>query len=304
MNASTATLRPPLAADPAAPTRVQIAFVGGGNVARSMIGGLIARGAAAADIAVSEPDPCLRAALADDFHTRTSAGNEEAVAAADLWVLAVKPQVLHGVCRELAPIAQRTRPLVVTLAAGIPIAAVERWLASDDSHGHAIVRAMPNTPALLGAGATALCANTAVSGAQRARVQALFDAVGCTCWIDDEALMDTVTATSGSGPAYVFALMEAMQAAAQAQGLPATVARALIAQTVLGAGRMLVESGEEAATLRRRVTSPGGVTEQALWRLAEGGFDALVARAIAAATARGAELAAHYAAPNGGAPAP
>lgn len=278
------------------PTIASVAFIGGGNVARSMIGGLLARGTPASTLAVAEPEPNLRAALASDFRVSAHARNLAATAGAQLWVLAVKPQVLRAVCHELAPLAQQAQPLVVTLAAGIPIAAVQCWLAADSSgSAPAIVRAMPNTPALLGASATALCANARVSPAQRAQVQALFEAVGTAVWVDDETLMDTVTATSGSGPAYVFALMEAMQAAAQAQGLPAATARALIAQTVLGAGRMLVESGEDAATLRRRVTSPGGVTEQALRCFAEGGFDALLARAIAAATTRGAELAAQYA---------
>ena len=279
----------------ALPRRVRIAFIGGGNVARSMIGGLLARGTPASTLAVAEPEPNLRAALASDFRVSAHASNLAATASAQLWVLAVKPQVLRAVCHELAPLAQQARPLVVTLAAGIPIAAVRRWLVADSGSAPAIVRAMPNTPALLGAGATALCANAQVSPAQRTQVQALFEAVGTAVWVDDETLMDTVTATSGSGPAYVFALMEAMQAAAVAQGLPAATARALIAQTVLGAGRMLVESGEDAATLRRRVTSPGGVTEQALRCFAEDGFDTLLARAIATATTRGAELAAQYA---------
>lgn len=278
-------------------TTTSVVFIGGGNVARSMIGGLVALGVPASQIAVAEPDEGLRAALARDFGARAHASNEEAAARAELWVLAVKPQVLRGVCEGLADLAQRTRPLVVTLAAGIPIAAVEHWLAGESSAQDplAIVRAMPNTSALLGASATALCANPWTSDLQRTHVQNLFDAVGTALWITDEGLMDTVTATSGSGPAYVFALVEAMQAAAVSQGLPADVARALIAQTIVGAGRMLVESGEDAATLRRRVTSPGGVTAEALRCFADARFDDLVARAIAAATARGTELAAQYA---------
>ncbi|HEY2345518.1 MAG TPA: pyrroline-5-carboxylate reductase [Xanthomonadaceae bacterium] len=274
-----------------------VVFIGGGNVARSMIGGLVALGTPASRIAVSEPDDHLRAALTRDFGVRPHAVNVEAAADAGLWVLAVKPQVLRGVCEGLADLAQRTRPLVVTLAAGIPIAAVERWLGRDPSTDGtlAVVRAMPNTPALLGASATALCANPHVTAEQRAQAQSLFEAVGMALWIADEGLMDTVTATSGSGPAYVFALVEAMQAAAESQGLPGEVARALIAQTIVGAGRMLVESGEDAATLRRRVTSPGGVTAEALRCFAEARFDELVARAIAAATVRGTELAAQYA---------
>ncbi|MBS0195104.1 MAG: pyrroline-5-carboxylate reductase [Proteobacteria bacterium] len=271
------------------------AFIGGGNVARSMLGGLVARGTPVAQLRVSEPDAELRAALVRDFGVTAHIANMDAAASAEVWVLAVKPQILRGVCEELAALAARARPLVVTLAAGIPIAAVERWLSPCGGGSLPIVRAMPNTPALVGASATALCANAHVAPAQKGRAQRLFDAVGTVAWIGDEHLMDTVTATSGSGPAYMFALVEAMQAAAVAQGLPIDVARTLIAQTVLGAGRMLVESGEDAATLRRRVTSPGGVTEQALRCFTEGGFDDLVANAIAAATTRGVELAAQYA---------
>ena len=266
-----------------------LAVIGSGNVARSLIGGLVGLGVPASAIAVSGTNAVLRGALAVDFGVRAHASNIDAARAADIWVLAVKPQVLRGVCAELGALARELRPLIVSVAAGIPTGFVERWLGDPDL---AIVRAMPNTPALLGASATALCANAVTSEVQRMQVERLFEAVGTTLWIDDEIQMDTVTAVSGSGPAYVFALVEALQSAAQAQGLPAEAARALIAQTVLGAGRMLCESGEDAATLRQRVTSPGGVTAEALRCLREGDFDALFARAVAAATMRGVGLAA------------
>jgi pyrroline-5-carboxylate reductase len=289
---------------PDSPTIVSssIAVIGGGNVARCLIGGLVALGTPASLIAVSEPDAALRAALARDFGVRAHSNNNEAVSGADLWVLAVKPQVLRAVCEGLSAQLLGRRPLVVSVAAGITIAQVERWLAPLQTQSEAlsrfaneqlaVIRAMPNTPALLGASATALCANPHTTPAQRAQAQHLFEAVGVALWIADEALMDTVTATSGSGPAYVFALVEAMQAAAQAQGLPGDIARVLIAQTILGAGRMLIESGENAATLRQRVTSPGGVTAEALKCFEAGGFHALIAKGIAAATVRGAELSA------------
>jgi pyrroline-5-carboxylate reductase len=151
---------------------------------------------------------------------------------------------------------------------------------------------MPTTPALIGAGATGLCANSRVSPPQKALAQHVLDAAGITRWIDDEALMDTVTALSGSGPAYFFALVEAMEAAAVAQGLPRDTARALAAQTCLGAGRMLVEGGEDPAVLRQRVTSPNGTTQAALERFQADGLQAMVAHAIAAATRRGETLAA------------
>jgi pyrroline-5-carboxylate reductase len=271
-------------------TTPRIAFIGNGNVARSLIGGLVALGVPASTIVASGPNAGLRDALANDFGVCTHADNNDAARDADIWVLAVKPQVLRAVCEGLSAQASDQRPLIVSVAAGIAISQVERWLDADAAPEIGVVRAMPNTPALLGASATALCANPHASTAQRAQAQRLFEAVGIALWIDDESLMDTVTATSGSGPAYVFALVEAMQAAAQAQGLPAGIAQALIAQTILGAGRMLCESGEDAATLRHRVTSPGGVTAEALKCFEAGGFRALIARGIAAATARGAEL--------------
>ena len=264
----------------------RIAVIGCGNVARSLVGGLVALGVPASGIAVSGPNAGRRAAFVRDFGVHAHADNATVAHDADVWVLAVKPQVLRLVCEELSAQACAQRPLIVSVAAGITTVQVERWLGADI----AIVRAMPNTPALLGASATALCANRHASSLHCAQAQRLFEAVGTTAWIDDEDLMDTVTATSGSGPAYVFALVEAMQAAAQSQGMPEGVARALIAQTVLGAGRMLIESGEDAATLRQRVTSSGGVTAEALKRFDAGGFAALIAEGIAAATARGAEL--------------
>ncbi len=266
----------------------RIAFIGGGNMARSLIGGLVARGTAPADLHVSEPAEALRAALAQDFGITPHAGNAAAADAADVWLLAVKPQVLRGVCEELAATAQARRPLVVSIAAGIRTGQIARWLGG----GVAVVRAMPNTPALLGCGATGLFANADVDAAQRASAQALLDAAGISVWIDDEDRMDAVTAVSGSGPAYVFLLAEAMQAAAVAQGLPPDTARALVIRTILGAARMLDASDEPAATLRQRVTSPGGTTQAALDTFEAGGFRDLVHDAIAAAARRGAELAA------------
>ena len=265
-----------------------IAFIGGGNMARSLIGGLIARGTAADAIRVSEPVDVLRDGLARDFGIATTADNAEAAAPAGLWVLAVKPQVMRAVCEALAPLAQRTRPVVVSIAAGITAAQLQRWLGG----GIAVVRTMPNTPALLGAGVTGLFASAEVDANGRERAANLLASAGKTVWIDDEAKMDAVTATSGSGPAYVFLLAEAMEAAAEAEGLPADAARTLVLETVLGAARMLVESGEPAAELRRRVTSPNGTTQAAIETFEAGGFRALVADAIRNATERGRQLSA------------
>ena len=265
-----------------------IAFIGGGNMARSLIGGLVARGTPAAAIRVAEPVQALRDGLQRDFGVAAMADNAAAVADAPTWVLAVKPQVLRGMCEALAPLAQASRPLVVSVAAGITAAQLQRWLGG----GAAVVRCMPNTPALLGAGVTALYANPQVDADGRRRAETLLAAAGQTVWLDDEAKMDAVTAVSGSGPAYVFLLAEAMQAAAIAEGLPADAARTLVLQTVLGAARMLTEGDADATELRRRVTSPNGTTQAAIEAFQAGGFAALVARAIGAATQRGRQLSA------------
>jgi pyrroline-5-carboxylate reductase len=264
----------------------RIAFIGGGNMARSLIGGLLARGHAAGHMQVAEPNATARAALEQEFGVATTADNAVAASTADLVMLAVKPQVMADVCRTLAPALPRDA-VAVSIAAGITSAQLDGWLGGD----RAVVRAMPNTPALLGAGATGLFANPRVSAAQRAAADLVLGAVGLTVWIDDETKMDVVTALSGSGPAYLFLLAEAMQAGAQAQGLQADAARALATQTLLGAARMLDESDEPAATLRARVTSPGGTTQAAIEHFEHGGLRELVAGAIAAATRRGGELA-------------
>ena len=265
-----------------------LAFIGGGNMARSLIGGLLAAGVDPDRVRVADPSSQARDALAADFGVRVFAESGAAVQDADTWVFAVKPQVMRGVCDALAAAAQAARPLVVSIAAGITSAQLDRWLGG----GQAVVRAMPNTPALLGAGVTGLYANARVDAAGRARAERLLASAGRTVWIDDEALMDAVTGTSGSGPAYVFLLAEAMEAAAAAEGLAPEAARTLVQQTLLGAARMLVESGEPPAELRRRVTSPGGTTQAAIETFEAGGLRELVARAVRAATRRGGELSA------------
>jgi pyrroline-5-carboxylate reductase len=265
-----------------------IAFIGGGNMARSLIGGLLARGTAAANIRVSEPVDVLREALARDFGVHVGADNAEAVGPAGLWVLAVKPQVMRAVCEALAPIAQASRPLVISIAAGITAAQLQRWLGG----GVAVIRTMPNTPALLGAGVTGLFASVEVEASGRERAANLLSSAGKTVWIEDEIQMDAVTAVSGSGPAYLFLMAEAMEAAALAEGLPAEAARTLVLETVLGAARMLTESGEDPAELRRRVTSPGGTTQAAIETFEAGGLRDLVASAIRNATERGKQLSA------------
>ncbi|WIH06033.1 pyrroline-5-carboxylate reductase [Xanthomonas translucens pv. graminis] len=265
-----------------------IAFVGGGNMARSLIAGLVRQGADPRRIRVAEPLAALREALAAEYAVQAVATAADAVEGAALWMFAVKPQVLRSVCTELAALALAQRPLLVSIAAGITTQQLDRWLGG----GHALVRAMPNTPALLGAGVTGLYANAGVDAAQRSHAERVLAAAGVSVWVEDEALIDAVTAVSGSGPAYVFLLAEAMEAAGIAQGLPAAAARTLVLQTVLGAARMLTESGEAPSELRRRVTSPNGTTQAAIETFQAGGFEALTATAIAAAVARGRALSA------------
>lgn len=270
----------------ASPAR--LAFVGGGNMARSLIGAQRARGVPPASLRVAEPRPEAREALAREFGVPVFGDNAEAVAGASCVVLAVKPQVMRQVCAGLAGPLRSSKPLVISIAAGIRIAQLERLLGTE----RAIVRCMPNTPALVGAGAAGLCANRNVDAGQRALAESLLDAAGIVRWIDDEAQMDTVTALSGSGPAYFFLLVEAMEDAAVQLGLPRETARALAAQTCLGAGHMLADGNETAAELRQRVTSPHGTTAAALDTFEQGGFRKLVEQALAAAQRRGAAMSA------------
>jgi pyrroline-5-carboxylate reductase len=270
------------------PESRKIAFIGGGNMARSLVGAQLARGVPPTTITVAEPRAEAREALSREFGVSTCDDNAAAVAGAECVVLAVKPQVMHAVCAALAGPLRDRHPLVISIAAGVRIAQIEKLL----GERHAIVRCMPNTPALVGAGAAGLCANRNVDAGQKALAERLLDAAGIVRWIDDEAQMDTVTALSGSGPAYFFLLVEAMEDAAVELGLPRDTARALAAQTCLGAGHMLADGNETATELRKRVTSPHGTTAAALDTFEKGGFRALVERALEAAKRRGAEMSA------------
>ncbi len=263
-----------------------ITFVGGGNMARSLVAGLVRAGLPAAAIEVVEPQAALRQTLQQEYGVRTVGSVAAAALDGRVVVLAVKPQVMAAVCTELVPrLAAGT--LAVSIAAGITTTALRGWLGAPA----VLVRAMPNTPALLGAGMTGLYAGPEVDNDNRRAAQAILAGAGQTRWIDDEALMDAVTAVSGSGPAYVFALAEAMEDAARAQGLADDAARQMVVQTVLGAARMLAESGQSAGALRQAVTSPNGTTQAALEALAGGSFHQLVGTAVAAAARRGRELA-------------
>ncbi len=266
----------------------RIAFIGGGNMAASLIGGLRAQGLPASAICASDPGTDRRTELHDTHGIDTFADNAQAVAGADVVVLAVKPQVMQTVCRDLAPHLQANQ-LIVSIAAGITCASLQQWLGADTPR--AIVRCMPNTPALLRQGVSGLFANAAVSDEQKRQAEQLLSAVGLALWLDREELIDAVTAVSGSGPAYFFLLIEAMTAAGEQLGLPRETAAELTLQTALGAARMACESDVEAAELRRRVTSPNGTTEAAIKAFQAGGLEALVQQAMDAAARRSAELA-------------
>ena len=267
-----------------------LTFIGGGNMAASLVGGLIADGWDPARIRVADPDANQRERMAASHQVTTTPDNQAAMSDADVVVLAVKPQLLATVARDLAASIGQQQPLVISIAAGIREAKLRDWLGADT----AIVRAMPNTPALVRSGATALYANPAVSEAQRSLAESILRAVGLVIWIEDEALMDAITALSGSGPAYFFLFMEALQAAGEEQGLPAETARLLTLQTAFGAARMALESSDDAGTLRHHVTSPGGTTERAIGILQEGGLAELLSRAVQGAAERANELATEF----------
>ena len=266
-------------------TDTLIAFIGAGNMAASLIGGLRAKGLDAAQIRASDPGADTRARVSAEHGIETFENNADAIQGVDVIVLAVKPQAMKAVCEGLRPSLQ-PHQLVVSIAAGITCASMNTWLGAQP-----IVRCMPNTPSLLRQGVSGLYATAEVSAEQRDEAQALLSAVGIALWLEQEQQLDAVTAVSGSGPAYFFLLIEAMTAAGVKLGLPHEVAEQLAEQTALGAAKMAVASEVDAAELRRRVTSPGGTTQAAIESFQAGGFEALVEKALGAAAHRSAEMA-------------
>lgn len=264
---------------------VTITFIGAGNMGQALIGGLIQSSTPVDRIRAADPDAGKRTALADEFGIATFGDNAEAATGTDVLVMAVKPQVIDRVLASLSG-AVGAGTLVVSVAAGIPLDRLSRGLGGHDR----TVRAMPNTPALYRAGITGLTAGSGVTAEDRARAEAVMKAAGQVVWIDDESLMDAVTAVSGSGPAYFFALTEQLAAAGARAGLPPEIAEQLARQTAVGAGVMLAQSDTDAAELRRRVTSPGGTTAAALKSLEEDGFARLIEKAVDAAVVRGRAL--------------
>jgi pyrroline-5-carboxylate reductase len=271
----------------------RLAFIGGGNMAGALIGGLTKRGLPAARVVVADPSQDQLQRLVREYGVGAAADNASAVENAEVVVLAVKPQQMRAVALGLAPHLQKTHPLVISVAAGIPHASLARWFGPQVP----VIRTMPNRPALNGFGATGLFAPPAVGAANRALAEMIMAAVSATVWVEHESQMDTVTALSGSGPAYFFLFMEALEAAAHERGLPNDVAHRLTLETAFGAAQMARQSADSLATLREQVTSKGGTTAAALEVLNTEGLRAIVAHAVAAADRRSAELAAEYGAP-------
>ena len=268
----------------------KLAFLGGGNMGRALIGGLLQQGTRPEAICVGESYEPARAALAKDLGVMATADNAAAVANATIVVLAVKPQDAGAVLAPLAPLLQRTRPLLISVCAGLKVAALESWAGGQ----LAVVRTMPNRPAFVGAGATGLFAPPTVNATDRARAEAVMRAAGEVVWVADESHIDAVTALSGSGPAYFFYLAELMAQAGADLGLAPEVARRLAVATLHGSG-MLARSGDgDLGRLRAEVTSKGGTTEAALKEMIAADLRGIVGRAMDAAARRGVELAAQF----------
>ncbi|GAB6035286.1 pyrroline-5-carboxylate reductase [Galenea microaerophila] len=267
--------------------QIKLCFIGAGNMARSIIGGLIADGYPRENLCATDPNAAHCQQFSQTMGVNCESDNVQAAQEADVIILCVKPQQIAQVCQELADTVQTRHPLVISVAAGIRTQDLSQWLGGKVS----LVRAMPNTPALIRSGATALFANEQVSEAQRTQAENILRSTGLVVWVKTEQQIDAVTALSGSGPAYYFLFMEAMEQAGVDLGLEPQTAHLLTLQTALGAAKMAIESTDDCATLRRKVTSPGGTTEQALKVFEEKGCRSLVEQAMQAAYQRSLSLA-------------
>lgn len=263
-----------------------IAFIGGGNMATSLLGGLIDYGYDPHYLWISDHHPERLSFLREKFACHTSQDNIEAADNADIIVFAVKPNAMQEVVTQLGTTLRKRNPLIISIAAGIREARIRQWVGSDI----AIVRCMPNTPALVRCGATGMHANTLVTSEQRELAEEILRAVGIVTWVQDEHMLDAITALSGSGPAYFFLVMEALEDAAKQLGLPEDMTRLLTQQTALGAARMAMESNESPHQLRQRVTSPGGTTESALKVFEEANLRSIFDKAVHAAQKRAIEI--------------
>jgi pyrroline-5-carboxylate reductase len=264
-------------------------FIGGGNMASCLIGGMLANGVDKSHIMVAEPNATARQQLADQHGVSTTGDNLSAAASAEVIVLAVKPQIMSAVATHLAP-ALNHNPVVISIAAGIPISALENWLGTNAT----LIRAMPNTPAMVQSGATGLYANRPLNSEEKKPIESIFDAVGFTCWVAEEKLIDAVTAVSGSGPAYFFLVYESMQKVGQELGLDAKVAAELTLHTALGAARLALSSDKTASELRQQVTSPGGTTQAAIECFQSGGIEDVFRKAMVSALERAEQMSAEF----------
>jgi pyrroline-5-carboxylate reductase len=270
-----------------------IAFAGSGNLTQALITGLLSNQYDPQKIWAADPDREKLQVLSQRFGVKTTQNNLEAIQQADVVLLAVKPVHLQTLCTEIKALVLQRRPLVISVAAGATIALLEKWLGSYAT----IVRAMPNTPAMVGAGATGLYADSAVTTAQKELAEVIFRAVGMTVWAADENQLDLICAVSGCGPGYIFLIMEAIEEAARQKGMNAQRSRLLTAQTFLGAAKLALESDHPLAELRRQVTSLKGATEKAVQILEQGGIRSLLADAIEGAAERCSEIAKELAEP-------
>lgn len=263
-----------------------LVFIGGGNMATALISGLIVDGTAADSIIVAEPNEQKRERLAAHFGVRTREDNQGAAEQADILILAIKPQMMQQICRDLSAALQQRQPLCLSIAAGIRHKSLQQWLGA----GIPIVRTMPNTPSMLQAGATGLYAGDAVTSEQKNAAERIMRAVGMSIWVEDETQLDAITALSGSGPAYFFLFMEAMQQSAEKLGLTTETSHLFALQTALGAARMAMENDTSLVDLRSSVTSKGGTTEQAIMSFEESGLRDIVHKAMSRARDRSIDL--------------
>ncbi|MFO7992693.1 MAG: pyrroline-5-carboxylate reductase [Marinobacter sp.] len=268
-------------------TSPTISFIGAGNMASAIIGGMLDSGFKAANIWVSAPDDNHLQSVRKQFGVSVTTDNRYCAQQADMVVLAVKPQVMADVCYDIAPVVQNTRPLMVSIAAGLEASTLDEWLGG----GLPLVRVMPNTPSLVGKGAAGLYANDQVKDKQKVMVESVFNSIGSALWVEEESLLHAVTALSGSGPAYFFLMLEALEEAATEAGIASDTARTLAVQTMAGAAEMAGRSEHDPGQLKRNVMSPGGTTEQAIHTFEDGGLRDLVKKAYSAAYKRSGEMA-------------
>ncbi len=273
-------------------TSPTISFIGAGNMATAILGGMLDSGFKASDVWVSAPDDSHLQAIKKRFGVSVTTDNRHCAEQADLVILAVKPQVMREVCTDIAPVVQNTRPLIASIAAGLEADTLDAWLGG----GLPLVRIMPNTPSLVGRGAAGLFANSQVSDEQKNLVESIFSGIGSALWVGDETMLHAVTALSGSGPAYFFLILEALEEAAVDAGMNADTARQLAIQTMAGAAEMAGRSDHDPGQLKRNVMSPGGTTEQAITAFEDGGLRALVKKAYKAAFSRSEAMAKELAA--------